>query len=95
MKSGFLERYREAHSVVKVAKVLGVLRGGYHAWGSRAQSEPAFVKIVPAGTSLTLRSVAAVCCSHQHSTWLRAFHDPCQQSHEPRSCLQDTAARRV
>jgi putative transposase len=41
MKFRFIEGHREAHSVAKVAKVLGVSRGGYYAWRSRAGSERA------------------------------------------------------
>jgi putative transposase len=41
MKFGFIERHREAHSVAKVAKVLGVSRGGYYAWRRRAGSRRA------------------------------------------------------
>jgi putative transposase len=41
MKFGFIERHREAHSVAKVAKVLGVSRGGYYAWRLRSRSQRA------------------------------------------------------
>jgi transposase InsO family protein len=39
MKFGFIEEHREAHSVVKMAGILGVTRGGYYAWRRRARSE--------------------------------------------------------
>lgn len=39
MKFGFIEEHREAHSVVKMAGILGVSRGGYYAWRGRAPSE--------------------------------------------------------
>ena len=38
MKFRFIEGHREVHSVVKMAKILGVTRGGYYAWRSRAAS---------------------------------------------------------
>jgi transposase InsO family protein len=41
MKFGFIEQHRKAHSVAKVAEVLGVSRGGYYAWCRRAQGERA------------------------------------------------------
>jgi transposase InsO family protein len=39
MKFRFIAQQREAHSVAKVARILGVSRGGYYAWRSRARSE--------------------------------------------------------
>lgn len=39
MKYRFIEQQREAHNVAKVARILGVSRGGYYAWRSRAPSE--------------------------------------------------------
>lgn len=39
MKFRFIEQQRDAHSVAKVAKILGVSRGGYYAWRSRVRSE--------------------------------------------------------
>jgi putative transposase len=44
MKFRFIEQQRDAHSVAKVAKILGVSRGGYYAWRSRARSERARVQ---------------------------------------------------
>jgi putative transposase len=38
MKYRFMERERGAHSVGKMAEVLGVSRSGYHAWVGRAES---------------------------------------------------------
>jgi putative transposase len=39
MKFGFIEQQRGVHGVGKVAKILGVSRGGYYAWRCRAPSE--------------------------------------------------------
>jgi putative transposase len=39
MKFRFIEEHREVHSVVKMAKILGVTRGGYYAWRSRTPSQ--------------------------------------------------------
>jgi putative transposase len=44
MKFRFIEQQRDAHSVAKVAKILGVSRGGYYAWRCRARSERAGVQ---------------------------------------------------
>ena len=38
MKFRFIEEHRGAHSVVKMARLLGVTRGGYYAWRSRTPS---------------------------------------------------------
>jgi putative transposase len=38
MKFRFIEQQRETHSVVKMARILGVTRGGYYAWKSRTPS---------------------------------------------------------
>jgi len=39
MKYRFIEQQREAHNVAKVARILGISRGGYYAWRSREPSE--------------------------------------------------------
>ena len=39
MKFGFVEQHRETHSVGKMARILGVSRGGYYAWRCGARSE--------------------------------------------------------
>jgi putative transposase len=39
MKFRFIEEYREVHSVAKMAGILGVTRGGYYAWRTRARSK--------------------------------------------------------
>jgi putative transposase len=39
MKFRFIEEHREVHSVVKMAGMLGVTRGGYYAWRTRARSK--------------------------------------------------------
>jgi transposase InsO family protein len=39
MKFRFIEAHREVHSVVKMARLLGVTRGGYYAWRSRTPSQ--------------------------------------------------------
>lgn len=39
MKFRFIEQHRGAHSVAKMARMLGVTRGGYYAWRRRARSE--------------------------------------------------------
>lgn len=39
MKFSFIEQHREVHSVVKMAGILGVTRGGYYAWRTRARSK--------------------------------------------------------
>ncbi len=39
MKFCFIEQHREAHSVAKMARMLGVTCGGYYAWRSRVPSE--------------------------------------------------------
>jgi len=39
MKFRFIEKHREVHSVAKMARMLGVTRGGYYAWRSRAPSK--------------------------------------------------------
>ena len=41
MKFRFIDQHREVHGVGKVAKMLGVSRGGYYAWCSRAESKRA------------------------------------------------------
>ena len=43
MKFSFIEEHREAHSVERMAEVLGVSRSGYQAWRSRPRSERARV----------------------------------------------------
>jgi putative transposase len=39
MNCRFIEEYREVHSVAKMAGILGVTRGGYYSWRTRARSQ--------------------------------------------------------